>query len=350
MNKVCEGCGAILQDQNVNELGYTNKLSNLLCQRCYRIVHYDDLTLDLKELIKPEVVLQEIEKIPGLILWVVDLWDISGSLKLPIQRYLYNRDILLVATKRDLLPTTLSNGKLSNFLLQQLKENNIKVKGIVVLANHAKDGIDKLLEVIATISTDKNVILVGNANSGKSTLLKELTQKAITVSKYPGTTAAISCYQKDNLNIYDTPGLINNGSVLQYIDKDDLKMVIPKKITKIKNFQIVEDQSFAIGGLVRIDLIKVKKATIIFYIAETINIHRGKVLSAADFWQRHYRQLLSPTIGELSNFRKHNFAKYALKVDICINGLGFVSIVGEVQDIAVYACKDIDITIRKGMV
>ena len=348
--KKCKGCGVVLQSEKINDLGYTPKIENDLCQRCYRLIHYDDLILDVKDSIQPEKVLKEIEKIEGLVVWVVDLLDLSGSFKLPINRYLSGRDILLVATKRDLLPLTLGAQKLTAFLMNQLKENHIKVKGICVLANYAVDGLKELKEMLKHLALNNRILLMGNANCGKSTLLKELTKQDVTISRYPGTTLAISEYQGKEFTVYDTPGLINKGSCLQYLATKDLVNVIPLKLNKKRSFQIYEEQSFAIAGLVRIDCLKVTKATVVFYVAETLQVKRGKREKANELWNKHYGTLLSPTIKELKDMDTYHYKKSDDKIDICINGLGFVAISGDIKEIKVSVYNQIDITMRKGMI
>ena len=44
MNK-CSGCGAILQNEDINALGYTRNISGNLCERCFRIKNYGDYKL-----------------------------------------------------------------------------------------------------------------------------------------------------------------------------------------------------------------------------------------------------------------------------------------------------------------
>lgn len=348
--KKCKGCGVILQTEDPTKLGYAKAADHEFCQRCFRMNHYGDLTFDVKNSIQPDTILAEVEQLPGLIVWVVDLWDLSGSFKLPINRYLGGRDIVLALTKRDLLPETFSAKKLTDFLFSQLKENQIQVKAIAVLANHGRDGLKELKEIIKTYAGNKEVILLGNANSGKSTLLRALTDSEVTISRFPGTTLAISAYQMADYTIYDTPGLMNKGSCLQYLDTDDLDQLIAKRFPKLPSYQVYENQSFAIGGLVRLDLNKVKKATLVFYCAETLAIHRGKTKAADELWQKHYGKMLKPIIGELSDFREYTFRKTDDKIDICINGLGFVAISGEVASITVKCNKNIDITKREGMI
>ena len=41
MNK-CSGCGVLLQDKNSDELGFVKDLNQDLCERCFRIKHYND--------------------------------------------------------------------------------------------------------------------------------------------------------------------------------------------------------------------------------------------------------------------------------------------------------------------
>ena len=40
--KVCQGCGILLQDENVLQEGYTTNLENDICQRCFRMKNYGE--------------------------------------------------------------------------------------------------------------------------------------------------------------------------------------------------------------------------------------------------------------------------------------------------------------------
>ncbi|MFV0255497.1 MAG: GTPase, partial [Erysipelotrichaceae bacterium] len=328
--------------------GYSAKASAAFCQRCFKIKHYGELMIDVKEVLNPQIVLQEIEKITATIIWVVDLFDFQASMKLPINRYLKDRKIILALTKRDLLPATLSNDKLAKFVLNQLKEHNIVVDSISVLANYAHDGLSELISIMDNYHDD--FILMGSANSGKSTLLKALVQRDISVSLYPGTTLKMSKYHFNDKTIYDTPGLTNTGSVIQYADNKDLKQIIANKLSKVRHFQIYEDQSFAIGGLIRIDFIGVQQSTISFYLAETLKIHRGKLEKADQLWNNHYGQLLQPTINSYQDFKTTVFDLTSDKVDICLDGLGFICLSKKVRQVRISAYKLIDISIRKALI
>ncbi|MGB4985087.1 MAG: GTPase [Erysipelotrichaceae bacterium] len=348
-NKKCCGCGVLLQKDDPTKTGYCLNLDQDYCQRCYKITHYNQLTIDEKHNISTDDILREVNKLDVLVVLVADLFDIEATLKLAINRLLIDKRIMLVATKRDLLPVTLGNEKLGKFLLSRLKQNNISVCSVNVVANHGHDGIEQLQEAIEHYRQGKDVAFIGNANSGKSTLLNALTKNSLTTSYYPGTTLDLNKITMDNYHIYDTPGFTNVGSVLQYIDNKHLKEVIVLKPIKVKTYQVFEDLSFAIGGICKIDISNVNKGSISFYCNDALKIHRGKLLTSDLLWEKHYGELLSPIIGDYSQFKKYDYHKNEDKIDICINGLGFISISGDIDDIQVSVNKQIDVTFRKGM-
>ena len=104
MTKYCKGCGARLQSEDRDALGYTPKADAALCQRCFRIRHYDDVMISMQQGIDPSQVLSKIAQQDALILWVVDLFDFEANLLPGIARHLPGKDIVLIGTKRDLLP------------------------------------------------------------------------------------------------------------------------------------------------------------------------------------------------------------------------------------------------------
>ena len=41
MIKKCIGCGSVLQDSHPDEIGYVTDLEKELCERCFKIRHYN---------------------------------------------------------------------------------------------------------------------------------------------------------------------------------------------------------------------------------------------------------------------------------------------------------------------
>ena len=46
-NKICKGCGVVLQSSDAAAIGYTPKMEADYCQRCFRIRHYDDVVISI---------------------------------------------------------------------------------------------------------------------------------------------------------------------------------------------------------------------------------------------------------------------------------------------------------------
>lgn len=132
MTKYCKGCGVLLQNEDENALGYVPTLDASYCQRCYRIRHYGDVTINMQQGIESNATLEKINKIDGVVFWVVDLFAFEANLISRLNQKLPGKDIVMVLTKRDVLPTTLTDEKIINFVKHRLHEENIVVKDIVI--------------------------------------------------------------------------------------------------------------------------------------------------------------------------------------------------------------------------
>ena len=45
--KKCIGCGVELQMEDIKKPGYIKDINQDYCQRCFRMTHYNDLTIDI---------------------------------------------------------------------------------------------------------------------------------------------------------------------------------------------------------------------------------------------------------------------------------------------------------------
>ena len=75
------------------------------------------------------------------------------------------------------------------------------------------------------------------------------------MSPLPSTTLnVVNIEINDHLNIIDTPGLVDAGSILNQVDEKMVKRISPKKEIKPRTYQLRKNQSIIIEDLIRIDL------------------------------------------------------------------------------------------------
>lgn len=347
--KKCKGCGAILQTSDPKGPGYTPKETADYCQRCFRLIHYDDLMFSMRTGIDQDMVLSEINRLDTLVLWVVDLFDFEAGMIPGLSRKLFGKDLILVCTKRDLLPKGINDGKLIRFIDERLKEMGIDVIEIVIPDRDDPQSTEEIRRAVEQYRNGRSVAVMGRANAGKSTLLNRLMQETVlTSSRYPGTTLELNELEIDGVPYIDTPGIEIGSSMLMSVAEKDLKYLLPTTAVKPEIYQIHGDQSFTIGGLARIDLLKCEKASCVFYCAPSLSIHRSKTEKADELWQKHYGSLFRP-VPQKAEFKTVSARKEAEKCDIVIPGLGWACVSGEIGTMRVKAPKNTDVIFRKAI-
>ncbi len=359
MAKYCKGCGIALQNEDPQGLGFVPTLDANYCQRCYKIRHYGTVTVNMQQGIESNQTLEKINTIDGVVFWIVDLFTFEASLISRLNQKLPGKEIIMVLTKRDVLPKTLSDEKVLSFVNERLKEEGIHVKDILIcgyLLKNDEESTKNLLQVAMAIQKyrqGKDVIFMGVANAGKSTILNRLmASQSLTISRHPGTTLDLVPLEQDGYTIYDSPGIENRHSILTILNPKDLKTVIPVKPIRPLVSQIFEDQSYAAGGLARLDVVVKGKATVVGYFSRSLPIHRGKLKNADSLWQNHLNEMLVPCV-DTSLLTMHTYHAPMIpegKMDVVIHGLGWFCLSGSIQDVYVRVHKGIQVTFRKAMI
>jgi len=243
MNK-CVGCGIKLQNKSKDSLGYTPNLDNKYCERCFKLIHYNQnkevSNLDNKDIIN------KINKLKYFTIFITDLLSIN---KLVIDTFKsIKNDKVLIINKCDIIP--------NNLKLEHIEENiknsyNIKEDVFFISAKKKM----YLNNIIKLIEEHNNVIFCGETSSGKSTLINNLLDSKLTTSKFNNTTLDFIKLKYLDYTIYDTPGIIFNN-----IEKDYNNIII-------KNKEINDNY------IINIDDLKIKTNGILtFYIMNNSNI------------------------------------------------------------------------------
>ncbi|MBR3228217.1 MAG: 50S ribosome-binding GTPase [Erysipelotrichaceae bacterium] len=324
--KKCKGCGRELQYEDPGRPGYAPDDSFEYCQRCFRLSHYGDISC-LKKTFKDNATVIDIYRKTDDALFVV-VFDVFEALVMDQDDYLDHfkgKDIVIVINKIDLLPKNITEEKIDRIfadIVSRLQGPNI----IDCLLTYRNDrSFNDLFFAVLKESGYRKAVFAGRANAGKSTLINKLIRTSdLTVSIYPGTTVdsnEIVC--GDHLFI-DTPGLLDEGSVLSYIDNSKIKKILPLKTIKAQNFQLYEEQSYLIEGLIRVDIRPLKNASLSFLVNNDIAVHRCRTDRAEGYLNKHLKDLDL----KIMPFSEH---RYEVK-DSCtfiVKGLGLFRVKGK---------------------
>ncbi len=332
-DKYCKGCGVKLQDSNVLFEGYTSSLANDLCSRCFRLNNYGEYVVSTKSNDEYINILKSVNETKDLVLYVVDLLNIEKDINM-IRQYISNR-LILVLTKRDALPLSVNDEKIKDYF----SNLGLDYQEIITISANKNYNIDELLRIIKLNKSSKNVYVVGHTNVGKSSLIKKMIEDYsenecnLTISSLPSTTLnKIEIELSDDLTLIDTPGLVDSGSITNYVDVDLLKKINVKKEIKPITHQMREGQSIIIPKLLRIDYIEGDKNSFTFYMSNELDIDKVNTKKYED------------TDNMVLN--TFNVSYYQ---DLVINGLGFIKITDKCV-INIYVPSNVEIFTRNSLI
>ncbi len=333
MIKTCRGCGVTLQDNNVLLEGYTNDMRNDYCRRCFKMNNYGEYEFVTKSNSEYIKILERIGKSKSLVLYIVDVLSIPENV-LNIKKYLKNNKIILVINKKDVLDSSVSDEKLYSFF-DDVRDNFVD---IIITSASKNYNLEKLIKTIKINKTNEKVYIVGNTNAGKSTLINSLTSKylinssQITISSMPSTTLNEIIIPFKDFSLIDTPGLVDDGNILNFLDVSTIKKLSLKKEIKPITFQLKKGQAIIIEDFLRVDYVEGDKNSFTLFVPNNLNIKR-------------------------INGKRHNYLKdlsmrqmnLKFREDIVVNGLGFIKVIFEGQ-VNIYCNNSVDIFTRKSLI
>ena len=334
MIKYCKGCGVRLQDSNTLLEGYTTNISNDLCKRCFRLKNYGEYEIVTKSNDEYIEIISNVGSTKSLVLYVVDLLSIPKNLN-QIKEYLKNNKVILVLNKKDMLPLSVTDKK----ILDYIDSLNVDFIEKIIISANKNYNIDNLMKLIKKHRVYQNVYVVGNTNAGKSTLINKIIdnysidKSLITISSMPSTTLDQIKIPFKDYYLIDTPGLVDRHNIVNYISNENIKKISSDKEIKPKTYQIKKGQALLIEDFLRIDYKEGDKNSFTLFLSNKLNVKR-------------------------INGKRHNYLKKDLALkqidlkyheDIVINGLGFVKTILEGK-VEVYVNKDVEVFTRKSMI
>lgn len=362
---ICIGCGTKIQTEDPQLPGYTPQAAlsrdPVLCQRCFRLKHYNDVMdveIDDDEFLK---LLHDIGESDSLVVKIVDIFDFNGSWLPGIHRFIGSNDCLLVGNKIDLLPKSTNKDRLKNWLMHEARSLGLKPVDIILVSAEKGHSISEAMKMIEHYRKGKDVYVIGCTNVGKSTFINRIIEEVtgekdlITTSFFPGTTLdRIEIPLDDGKAIYDTPGIINHHQMAHFVSKEDLKIITPKKEIKPKVYQLDQSQTLFFGGLARLDFIKGARNSFVCYLANDLRIHRTKLEKADDLYHRQKGDYLSPPdasyAGEFPPLVSQEFSLKTGKTDIVFSGLGWVTVTKPEAVVRAHVPKGVHVYLRKALI
>lgn len=331
MNKVCIGCGSKFQTLDKNKEGYINPKvyeKATLCERCFKIKYYGEAYVTDNPKDKTSLI-KMINDSKKSVVYLVDTLTISKE-TLSVIDSLSNK-VYLVLTKRDLLPKSVKNSKLKEYI-----SNLTLIKDVFVISALKNNGVTELYNELIK-NNEKSVYVIGYTSSGKSTFINKLLifngkSGNITTSSLPNTTLeCINIKLNDKLTLIDTPGFVSENSSYNFIDVDIYKKLLPKSVIKPKVYTIKKDFMIILGDILRIENNSNEDVNLVFYFKNEIKLNKMRSIR-----------------NELLKDKDKLDVKVSDK-DIVLEGLGYIKVVGY-ANLTMYTLNKKMISVRNKMI
>ena len=329
MNRKCIGCGSTLQSTDREKEGYIreSKINDAkYCERCFKLKNYGSVITNKKE-VKALEIIEKINKEKANVIYILDSTTISEETMLPLK--LLTTDVKVVLTKKDLLPKSVKDIKLIDYIKKETK-----IDEVYITSSKKKYNIDNLLNQLKK-DRRKEFYILGYTNAGKSALLNSLLMSKglkdkLTVSSMPNTNMENNKIKIEDLILIDTPGFKNELSFSNYIDINLYKKLLPSSEIKPISRTLNPNFMVLIDNIVRIENNSKNDVKLIFYLNS--NIEKMKIVTR-DMLKNEKTKSLLITPNE----------------DLVIEGIGFIKVLTD-SNIDIYSSNIDGITKRSKLI
>ena len=359
----CHNCGAILQSENKKQPGFISKaiVENGVpkipyCNACYdKMLTLNSSNLDHetdKDIIK---ILNDAVATDSLIVWMVDLFSFNGTLNPDVVKKVKKLNVVVIGSKRDLFPSSVTDAMLVRYLDERFSEVGVNPVAIRLLGNEDKIDIDTILKDFKEQRKYRDIYLIGEVNSGKTTLINKLLKNYVNKTKwqiktelYPGTNSDVLEIPLSNSSyLYELPDLSNSTSVLSKVEKDLQRIILPKKeIVMVRKF-IGEGSAIIVGNLACLYIIKGRHTSVRTFMSEKSEIKVVGIDKVDDVLrQNRKKKFCRPVSDRFLSFRDYDMFEYELedddlRHDISVEGLCWFSTRGKGQTLRILLPKGV---------
>ncbi|PIA64316.1 hypothetical protein AQUCO_00100061v1 [Aquilegia coerulea] len=371
----------------------------LVCVRCHSLRYYGKVKDASVENLLPDfdfdhTIGRKLVTTSGtrsVVLMVVDASDFDGSFPRKVARLVSDSidensaawkhgksgnvpRVVLVVTKIDLLPPSLSPTRLEHWVRQRAREGGANKLTSVHLVSSFKDwGVKNLVDDVCQLAGARgNVWAIGAQNAGKSTLINSIGKHVsgkvtqLTEAPVPGTTLGIIRVEgvlPGKAKLFDTPGLLHPHQITTRLTREEQKLVHVSKELRPRTYRIKAGHTVHIAGLMRLDVEEVSAESIYITVwaSPYLPLHMGKTENVETMLEDHFGRQLQPPIGEnraeeLGQWVRKEFhvsgnSWDVSSVDVAATGVGWfaVGLKGEAV-LGVWTYDGVDVILRNSLI
>ena len=344
--------GARLQTEDPGDYGYIPshmlEKGNLICQRCFRIIHYH------KDDLGPVLADTSLQALKDATQWadhvglVVDLLDFEAGLPPTLLDYAASKPLVVLANKQDLLPKQTSAGEIAVWAARRLEELGVEAEVKVISALNGF-GFPEVAQWIE--ERRPKLLIAGVTNVGKSHVIARILGMRLgrkqrhrvmpTVSAYPGTTVSWSRWRlSDGIWLADSPGFVPDGRLSDMLCPDCARELIPNRRLSSRLYPISPGEIMHVPGRAAV-LCRGTKGSglLIGYCGSGVNWERSTERHLLK-WTREYGSHCP-----VKDWEEHRVS-LPRNYDLTVHGLGWISARKTDYELTVYLPAGIRFSVR----